>query len=327
VPRFIPMIFRNHGSLVPSFALLAASLALDAQPVFGESAVKLGAVTTSLDLGDHLALRFYGPHGNIKHFGAARILRGELKAEDVQGQLVLFGATALGLGDVCATPFDRVVSGVEIVATGITNLLHGDGLIRSAAIRKLDAAAGVTLAVAAVSLLAMRRVFVAMGLVCLLFFLWTIAVFSAFLDGYWLSMAFPLAGALPVTVAYGAVRLGLDRYLATGLAKERAALAQFHSSLIVEHISKDTAFLERTVHQNVAAVFIDLSSFTGFAEELGLKRAQELLGAFQTLIERDVAQHEGVVATFHDGAMVIFGMPKPRMDDAARRGKNGALLC
>jgi adenylate cyclase len=319
VPRFIPMIFRNGASVVPSLALVAASLARDAEPVFGESSLKLGETITSLDIGSHLALRFYGPHGEIKQISAARILRGELNPEDVRGRIVLFGVTALGLGDVFATPFDRVVSGVEIVATGITNLLHGDSLIRSPAIRKLDAATGISLSVAAILLLSMHRVFVAIALVCLLFVLWAATVYGAFLNGYWLSMATPLAAALPITVAYGALRLGLDRYLATGVAKERAALAQFHSPLIVDHISKDPAFLERPVHQNVAVVFIDLSSFTGFAEELGPERVQELLGAFQSLIERDVAQHGGVVATFlGDGAMVIFGMPKPQMDDAAR---------
>jgi adenylate cyclase len=319
VPRFIPMLFRDHSSVIPSFALVAASLGLGVDPAFGEDIVKLGDVTSSLDLGSHLALRFYGPHGEIRQFSAARVLRGELKAEDVRGQIVLLGATALGLGDVFATPFDRVVSGVEVVATGITNLLHGDGLKRTPPIRTIDAATGMALAVGAVSLLAMRRTFFAIGLVCLLFLLWTALVFVAFLYGYWFSMAVPLAAALPVTVAYGAMRLGLDRYLATGVAKERAALAQFHSPLIVEHISKDPAFLERPVHQDVAAVFVDLSRFTAFAEELGPERAQELLGEFQVLIERDVALYDGVVAAFlGDGAMVIFGMPKPRKDDAAR---------
>jgi adenylate cyclase len=319
VPRFIPMIYCSDGAVAPSFALAAASAALDTEPVFAVDALKLAGRTVSMDLGYHLPIRYYGPRGAIRQFSAARILRGDLNPDDVRGQIVILGVTALGVGDTFATPFDRIVPGAEIFGTAITNLLAGDDLIRTATVRKIDAAAAVLLPSIAVLLMAMRRPFAGLGLAGLLFALFLGLVFAAFLEGYWFSVAIPLAAAAPVALAYGVARLGLDRYAADRLKSDRAILAKFQSPLLVEHILKNPGFLESPVHQSVAVVFLDLSGFTGVAEILGPLWTRDLLAAFQALIEDVARAHSGFVASFMgDGAMIVFGLPAPRPDDSSR---------
>jgi adenylate cyclase len=319
IPRYIPMIYRTGDNVVPSFALAAASAALNTEPVLGPGTLKLAARTTSTDLGYHLPIRYYGPHGSVRHFSAARILRDDLDPDDVRGQVVILGTTAVGVGDTFATPFDRVVPGVEIFATGISNLLAGDGLVRTALVRGIDAGAATLLPSIAVLLMAMRRTFAGLGLAGLAVALWGALTVMAFREGYWLSVAVPLAALVPVAAGYGAARLGLDRHLAGRLAAETATLTRFQSPVLVAHILKNPRFLEQPVHQNVAVVFVDLSGFTGVAETLGPEWARDLLAGFQALIERDVVAHEGFVASFMgDGAMIIFGLPEQRQDDASR---------
>ncbi len=319
IPRYIPMIYRAGDNVVPSFALAAVSAALNTEPVLGPGTLKLAARSTSTDLGYHLPIRYYGPRGSIRQFSAAQALRGGLDADAVRGQVVVLGATALGVGDTFATPFDRVVPGVEIFATGISNLLAGDGLIRTASVRGIDAAAAVLLPCIAVLLMAMRRAFVGLGLAGLVVLLWGALCVTAFHQGYWLSVAVPLAALVPVAAGFGAVRLGQTRYIAGRLAADTAALTRFQSPLLVGHILKNPKFLETPGHQHVAALFLDLSGFTGVAETLGPAWARDLLAAFQALIERDVAAHQGFVVSFMgDGAMIIFGLPEPRPDDASR---------
>ena len=47
--------------------------------------------------------------------------------------------------------------------------------------------------------------------------------------------------------------------------------------------------------------------------------ARDLLAEFQALIERDVLARDGSVVSFMgDGAMIVFGLPQPRPDDASR---------
>ncbi len=319
MPRFIPMIYRVGDEVAPSFALAASSAAANAEPRFTAEAVKLGDRSIALDLGFHLPIRYYGPRGAIKQFSASKALRGVLDPREIRGKIVVLGVTALGVGDTFATPFDRLVPGAEVVATGIGNLLAGGGLIRTAMVRRIDAAASILLPCLTVLLMATRRAFTGVAFAGLVIALWLALTFAAFAQGYWLSISVPLAALAPVAIAYGAARLGLDRLLARRLAADRAALMTFQSPLLVEHILRTPDFLREPVQQNVAVVFIDLSGFTGVTEKLGPAATRELLAPFQAMIEREVSKHGGFVTGFAgDGAMTIFGLPHARPDDAAR---------
>jgi adenylate cyclase len=319
VPRYVPMIFRAGDSIIPSLALAASAAALNTEPVIASGTLKLAARTVSMDLGYHLPIRYYGPRESIRQFSAVRVLRGDLAPDDVRGQIVLLGATAAALGDTFATPFDHVVPGVEIFATAITNLLAGDGLVRTNSIRKIDAATAILLATLTVLFLAMRRITIGVGLAGLIFLIWIESTVAAFLSGYWLSIAVPLAAVVPTAMSYGLVRLGYDRYLSRRLTTEKAALTKLQSPRLVEYILKNPRFLEKPVRQDVAAVFLDLSRFTEVTEILGPEWTRDLLADFHALVERDVDEHDGFVVGFMgDGAMVIFGVPEPRPDDASR---------
>jgi adenylate cyclase len=319
IPRFFPLVYRTADGVASSFALATASVALDTKPALARGRLTLAKKIVSVDLGYHLPLRFYGPHGSFRQFSAAKVLRGELGAEAVRGRVVLLGITATGVADVFATPFDRVVPGVEILATGIANILAGEGLVRSARVRWIDAGAAVALPCLVVLLMATRRAFVGLSLAALTFASWAAVDFVAFLGGYWLSMAVPLAALLPVTIAFGAAQQARERYSADRLTADKAALIRFQSPALIHHILETPGFLEQPVPQNVAVVFLDLSGFTGAAEALGAMWARDFLAGFHSIVAREVASHDGFVASFMgDGAMIVFGLPEPRSDDAAR---------
>jgi adenylate cyclase len=319
IPRYIPLIYAQSDSIIPSFALSAVSAALNTEPALGPDNLRLAARTTSTDLGYHLPIRYYGPRGSIRQFSVARILHGDLEPDEVRGQIVVLGVTAIGAGDLFATPFDRGVPGVEIFATGISNLLAGDGLVRSVVVRKIDAAAATLLPGLTILLMAMRRSFAGLGLASVIFPVWSALTFIAFLNGYWLSVAVPLAAVLPVVLGYGLARLGFDRHALKLFAIEKATLIRLQSSDIVDHILKHPRFLEKPVQQNIAAVFVDLSGFTGVAETLGPIWTRDLLADFQALIEREVVALGGLVVNFMgDGAMIVFGLLESGPDDASR---------
>jgi adenylate cyclase len=319
VPRFVPMIFRAGDTIAPSFVLAAASAALNAEPIFGNETLKLAARTVHVDSGYHLPIRYYGPRGAVRQFSAAQVLRGNLDPDDVRGQVVVLGMTATGLSDTFAIPFDRIVPGVEIVATAISNVLAGDGLIRNNLTREIDAAAAIVLPCLPILLLAIRRTAIGLGLALSVFALWSAAVYAAFAAGYWLDFAIPLAAAAPVTLTYGVARLVRDRAAARRLTREKQTLAKFISPLLVEQILANPQFLEKPVRQDVAVVFVDLSGFTGVAETLGPQWTRDLLADFQARLERDVVAHGGFVVDFMgDGAMIILGLPTARPDDGSR---------
>ena len=248
-----------------------------------------------------------------------QVLRGGLDPETLRGKVVVVGVTATGASDTFATPFDRVAPGVEVFATAIGNLMAGDGLTRTPSTRRLDAAAAVALPVLMIALMAMRRAATGFALASLVFVLWLAGVFLAFVNGYWLSIAAPLASVVPLTIGFAAARSIVERRAGTKIAAERSTLARFQSPLLLDQLQREPDFLEKPVRQDVAVMFLDLSGSTGVVEALGPERSRDLLSAMQTLVEGEVTAHGGVVITYMgDGVLAVFGLPKPRSDDAAR---------
>ena len=319
VPRYIPMIYQTADGVIPSFALAAASQGLEAQPVLGPDRIEIAGRLREMDLGYHMPVRFYGPAGSFKRISAAQVLRGGLDLEALRDKVVVVGVTASGAADTFATPFDRVAPGAEVFATAIGNLLAGDGLARTPSTRRIDAAAAITLPIVMIVLMAMRRAATGLTLASLVFVLWLAGVFLAFVHGYWLSIAAPLGSVLPLTVGFAAARSIFERRAGTRIAAERSTLAKFQSPLLLDHLLREPDFLEKPVRQDVAVMFLDLSGSTGVAEALGPEGSRDLLSAMQTLVEGDVTAHGGVVITYMgDGVLAVFGLPKPRSDDAAR---------
>jgi adenylate cyclase len=319
VPRYIPMIFQTPDGVAPSFALAAASQALEAQPIFAPGRIEIAGQSRAMDLGYHMPLRFYGPAGSFKRISVARILHSDLDPEAVRGKIVVVGVTAAGAADAFATPFDRVAPGAEVFATAIGNLMAGDGLARTPSTRRIDAAAAVALPFVMIALMAMRRAAMGLALASLVFVLWLAWVFLAFVHGYWVSVAAPLTAALPLAAGFAAARSIVERRAGARMAAERSTLAKFQSPLLLDRILKEPDFLEKPVRQDVAVMFLDLSGSTGVAEALGPERSRDLLSAMQTLVEGEVTAHGGVVITYMgDGVMAVFGLPIPRSDDAAR---------
>ena len=237
----------------------------------------------------------------------------------MRGQVVVVGVTAPAAADSFATPFDRVAPGAEVFATAIGNLLAGDGLARTPSTRRIDAAAAVALPVTMIVLMAMQGAATGLALASLIFALWLGGVFLAFVNGYWLSIAAPLASIAPLTFGFAAARSIVERRAGTRLAAENSTLARFQSPLLLDQLLKEPDFLEEPVRQDVAVMFLDLSGSTGVSEALGPERTRDLFGAMQTLVEGEVTAHGGVVITYMgDGVLAVFGLPKPRSDDAAR---------
>lgn len=317
-PRHTPLIFRRDATLLPSFVLRTAAVAAGADPVIAGELITVGGVRTTTDLGLTLPLRFYGPRGAIRTVSAAEVLRGAIAADVLRDRILLVGATAVGTGDTFATPFDPVLPGIEVLATAVGHLVAGDGLVRSAASRRMDGIAGIVLAMASILLLAQRRLGVGIVLVALVAGLWTILATLAFGRGSWLHISVPLAALTPPALLYGVTRLWLDHRRELARETAQAAFRRFHAPAIAERLAAAPDFLQRPHQQHAAVLFLDLSGFTGLSERLGPGPTHEILKDFHSLVEDEVTRWKGLVVSFMgDGAMVVFGLPAPSPQDAA----------
>lgn len=318
-PRHLPLLFQTDRGLAPAFALRAATLFTGADPVFAADRVQISERSLALDLGSHLPLRFYGSHGAIETISAASVLAGEVPAARLRDRIVVVGATATAVGDTFGTPFDPVTPGVEVLATGIAQLLGGPGLVRDNAVRRVDAGMTFALALVGVLIIALTPLSIGTGLVAFMIGAWLLASVALFAQGYWFSAVLPLAGVLPPAALAMVLRQMWERRQSRASAQAEAALRQFQPPVLAERIARDPDFLREPVMQSAAILFVDLSGFTRLSEQAGPAQTREFLKEFHTLVENEIAAHAGLVMTFMgDGAMIVFGIPEPRPDDASR---------
>ncbi|NBN64929.1 CHASE2 domain-containing protein [Pannonibacter tanglangensis] len=330
-PRHVPLVFLTGAGPAPSLVLRGTGLARGEDPAITPEGLRIGATLQPLDLGWHLPLRYYGPGGTIRTVSAASFLRSESMPASasaarppdtddgaVRGKLVLLGVTATAVGDRFSTPFDQVLPGVEVLATGVANLLDGAVLRRDQTVRMVDAAAAVGLGLAGVAAFALCPPAVASVISLVLVAGWLAVVVLAYGAGLWLAAALPVVASLPPVAAVALARQILDRHRMRRLTAAGEALGRLQAPALARRIAEDPAFLAEPVEREAAILFIDLAGYTGLSERLGPARTRAVLKTFHTLVVDLSGQHGGVVLNFMgDGAMIGFGIPDPRAEDAA----------
>lgn len=324
-PRHIPLLFLTEAGLQPSFSLKAIELYTNETPVVTETGIRLGEATRELDIGWHLALNYYGPRGALRTVSAERLLKDEVT--DLANQIVVLGVSATGVGDRFGTPFDPILPGVEVQATGIANLIDGSSLIRSDDTRLADAVAAFAVMILGLAAVAFLPLAPASIIFLSLLAGWIGLTFFFFGQGQWLNGALPFAASLPPVVALIITRQLFDRFQSNRLKQAQEALSRFQSPLLAQRIAEDPKFLLEPREQNAAMLFVDLSGYTGLSEKLGPARTRDFLKTFHTVVVDIASKTDGVVLDFMgDGAMLGFGVPDPTKYDPGNAARCAFLL-
>lgn len=319
-PRHIPQMFMTPDGLQQSLSLRGAGLYLQQLPQITATGLRLGEQTRSLDLGWHLALNYYGPAGTIPTISARTLLDGAPEAMALlKGRLVVLGVNATAVGDRFGTPFDPVMPGMEVQATGIANLIDGSNLIRTADTRMVDAAAAVIITLVGLATIVFLPLAPASIVYLLLLAGWLGAGLVLFGQGYWLNGALPFAASLPPVIGLIIARQIADRRRARRLVQAQEALGRFQSPRIAERIAEDPSFLVEPKQQDVAILFLDLAGYTGLSERLGPAETRDFLKQFHTIVVNVANGRDGIVLDFMgDGAMLGFGIPDAGPHDTAQ---------
>ncbi|KAB0681260.1 CHASE2 domain-containing protein [Aureimonas leprariae] len=318
-PRFFPLVFETSRGFVPSFVLRAASLLRGTDPVLSPEGLRFGPEIVPLDLGRHLPVRSLGPGGTVETISARDVLAGAVAPDRLAGRLVLVGVTATAIGDTFGTAFDAVVPGVEVLAGGVASLARGEGLRRDATVRRLDAAATLVAAGVGAALVAFAPLLLAVSLSATVLALWLGAAVVLYGEGVWISMTLPLAGVLPPLLVVFAARQLAQRRSVAALARMESEFRRFQPPAFAARLASDPNFLRAPAERDAGILFVDLAGFTRLSETLGSARIHDFLRRYHSLIEGTGEAHGGAVMNFMgDGAMVLFGVPDPTGDDAAR---------
>lgn len=327
-PLLVPMLFRTQDRIELSFPLRVASIASGEKLTIEPERLKFGErpIPTSSDYA--LPISYYGPRHSVRTISAASLIDGTADRDAIQGRIVVIGATATGAGDFFPTPFDSLMPGVEIISTAITHLLAGDGVVRDRPVRIVEAVTTILLPMLLVGLLVWRRNAVGLVAVCAVLLTWAALNILAFAHGIWLDAATTLTAAVPPLLLVGSFQLWSGRRRAQHFARQNRLLEPFHTPGLQDWLRRDPDFLLAPVRQDAAVVFVDLSGFTALSETLDPAATQDLLKEFHALVEKEATRCGGMITSFlGDGAMILFGLPKPAADDATRAAQCAIALC
>jgi adenylate cyclase len=327
-PLSVPMLFRTRDRIELSLPLRVASIATGEKLTIAPDSLKFGDRTIPTTSDYALPVSYYGPRHTIRTVSAANLVDGLVAKEAFKDRIVVIGATATGAGDFFPTPFDSLMPGVEIIATAITHLVAGDGMVRDHLVRIAEAITTILLPLLLVGLLAWRRNAVGLVAVSAVVLAWAAANAIAFAHGLWLNAATTLAAAVPPLMLFGGIQLWSGRRSAQQLAAQNKLLEQFHTPGLQEWLTRDPEFLLAPVRQNAAVVFVDLSGFTSLSETLDPDATRALLHEFHALVDKEVTRCGGVITSFlGDGAMILFGLPEASVADATRAAQCSIALC
>jgi adenylate cyclase len=326
-PRSIPMLFRTNDGTAMSFPLRVATMASGNEPAIEPDRLVLGRLAVPTDADHAVPITFYGPRGTIRTISAGAVLAGEASPALIQDRIVLVGAAVSGGGDYFPTPFERLMPGVEVMATAITHLVAGDVVRRDRSVRIVDGMICVVLPMILVGLLAWRRSTAGLVAAIAVVVIWMSATSLAVSEGVWLSAALPMAATAPPAILFGAGQLWSSRRRAQYFATKSHLLEEFQAPGLQQWLTANPDFLAKPVRQNAAIVFIDLSGFTSLSEALGPERTREMLKEFHALVDTEVILCRGMITSFFgDGAMILFGLPEPASDDALKAADCAARL-
>lgn len=101
------------------------------------------------------------------------------------------------------------------------------------------------------------------------------------------------------------------------LAAQRAVLARYFSPNLLEDIGRHGGSLTEARAVDAAVLFTDVRGFTALAERLSPEQTLALLREVHGHIAQAVFRHDGTLDKFTgDGAMALFGAPRPSAQDA-----------
>ncbi len=327
-PYAVPMLFRTGDKVELSFALRVATVAIGKPLTMEPNRLKFADRSISTDSDYALPITYYGPRRTIRTVSAASAIEGDLDRDSIADRIVILGATVTGGGDFFPTPFDSLMPGVEVIATAVTHLVAGDGILRDRSVRFVDAALAIVLPVLLVGLLGWQRNAIGLVTTMTVAAAWAMANIFAFTHGLWFNAATTIAAAAPPALLFGAMQLWSGRRTAQYFDRKNRLLEQFQSPGVKEWLARDPNFLLEPIRQDAAVVFVDLSGFTALSESLGPDAVRELLKEFHALVDKETVRHGGMITSFlGDGAMILFGLPQPAPDDALRAAECAFGLC
>ena len=323
VIRRVPLMLGLGDQVVPTLSAEALRVAQGGRNYLlrsgdaGIQDLRIGAIAVPTNAKAEIWLHYPRNPAN-SDISALRVLRGQLNACALRGQIVLVGSSAAGLLDARFNPMGQLIPGVQIHALALEQMLSGKHLQRP---QWASAAEALALLCAALIV----------GMVALMAPAWwsgllAVLVMLALLGGAWYAF---VAQGLLLDAVNPALAVLLSFGLASGIHHRRSerqqrwihqAFSRYVSPNRVAHLMAHPQQLQLSGKRQVCSfVFTDLAGFTGMIEASDPAQVVAQVNDYLSGMLDIVFKYEGTLdRIMGDALVVMFSAPVPQADHCQR---------
>ncbi|MDW8095143.1 MAG: adenylate/guanylate cyclase domain-containing protein, partial [Caldimicrobium sp.] len=310
VVRWESLYIEYFGYLVPSLSLRVSAYHLgipeDKLFVIPGEGIVLGKRILPTDPSGRILIPYYGGINSFKHLSVVDILEDRVSRQDIEGKIVLVGATAVGIYDLRVTPTSPVMPGVEKHAHVIASILENRVLIPAPAYWNYLLIFGCGLI--GLLFVKLRSLYSLFVLVTVTISLFGGAFYLFKIKGIWL----PVVGAFFNLVFQFFVLITIKYAFFEREAKFiRNVFSSYVTERVVQELIKNPEMAKLGGERKEVTVFFsDLRGFTSMSEKLDPEKVVEILNEYFSAMTEIVFKWEGTLDKFiGDAIMVFWGAP------------------
>lgn len=329
--RSVPLVISYDDMIYPSLALEVFRVINDAQKVLinynqdGVTHVSLNDINIPTDRYGRILVNFRGKEKNFKYIPAIDVYNNSFKIEDIEGKIGLVGASAAGILDLRATPFESVYPGVEVHANVIDNIIQGDFIYKASWIDGANIAIIFILSIFIVLLTTYNKFW----LKPLIFIISQIVVMYIiykvlFTYGIVLNIFFPI-----ITILFATIISTLFDYFYT-IKKEEAIKEKFASKVsknvmedLLNNLNNDKF---QAMEKEVTVFFSDVRGFTNISEKMpNAKSLIEYLNQYMDPMSNIIIKYDGTIDKYIGDAIMAYWNAPADVENHADKAVLAAL--
>jgi adenylate cyclase len=325
--RWETMAVEYQGYLYPSIDLQASAIYLGIPHekiiLRATEEINLGEKRTiPTDRYGRSLIYYYGPWQTFKHFSISDILEGQLKPGELQGKIVLIGASAVGIYDLRVTPFSAAMPGVEKHASVIASIMENRFLKRAPFSINLILllVSGFLFSFLIIRLMSFGATLIT-GLFMLLIF--GSGYFLFVHQGLWINIAYPSINILLIFVMAMVYNYGIEERTAR---KIRAMFSTYATEKVVNELIKNPNLAKLGgERREMSILFSDVVGFTTFSEKHTPEEVVAMLNEYLGAMTDVIFRWEGTLDKFVGDAIVAFWGAPMRQENHAELALRCAL--